>query len=56
MNIREIRRKLFLTQTEFAKALGMSLGAVQKWEEQGTTPSLKSQRKILKLIADMKKM
>ena len=56
MNIREIRLKLLLTQTEFAKAIGMSLGSVQNWEEKGTTPSLKAQRKILKLIADMKKM
>lgn len=55
MNIREIRLKLLLTQTEFAKAIGMSLGAVQKWEEQGATPSLKAQRKIAQLIADMKK-
>lgn len=55
MNIREIRRKLLLTQTEFAEAIGMSLGAVQKWEEQGTMPSLKAQRKIAQLIADMKK-
>lgn len=55
MNIREIRRKLFLTQTEFAKAIGMSLSAVQIWEEKGMMPSLKAQRKIAQLIADMKK-
>lgn len=56
MNIREIRLKLLLTQTEFAEAIGMSLGSVQNWEEKGTTPSLKAQRKILQLVADMKKM
>ena len=49
MNIREIRRKLLLTQTEFAKAIEMSLSAVQTWEEKGMMPSLKAQRKILEL-------
>ena len=49
MNIREIRRRLLLTQIEFAEALGMSLSAVQTWEEKGNMPSLKAQKKILEL-------
>lgn len=49
MNIREIRRKLLLTQTEFAEAIGMSMSSVQKWEENGQRPSLNTQRKIIYL-------
>lgn len=52
MNVKEIRKKLILTQTEFAKKLGMSLSAVQAWESGSRNPSAKATRKILLLARE----
>lgn len=47
-HIKMIRESLMMTQEEFAKAVGLSLGSVQGWE-QGWIKSirLKNQRKII---------
>ena len=45
-NIKEIRRKCFLTQTEFAKALGVSFSTVNRWENEKSTPNYQTLKKI----------
>lgn len=47
MNIKNIRKKALMTQTEFAKAIGVSLCAVQCWEQEVNKPSFKNLRKIV---------
>lgn len=47
MEIKNLRKKALLTQQEFAKALGVSLCAVQYWEQEICKPSFKNLRKIL---------
>ena len=47
MDIKEIRRKALMTQTEFAKAIEVSLCAVQCWEQEVNKPSFKNLRKII---------
>lgn len=47
MNIKEIREKTLLTQREFAKELNISLGIVQRWEQNKNEPSLRYKRKII---------
>lgn len=47
MNIRNIRRKAFMTQDEFAKQIGVSVSAVRTWEQGVSKPSLKTLKKIV---------
>lgn len=46
-DIKTIRQKLLLLQTEFADELGVSLSAVQLWEQGKRNISIKSQRLVL---------
>lgn len=46
MKIKEIRVKALLTQSEFAKELGVGYSTVQFWESTGKTPSLRYMRKL----------
>lgn len=50
MNIKEIRKKLNLTQREFADKLEFSINSVRNWEQGYFKPSLESQEKINKLV------
>ena len=45
--IKKIRAKALLTQTEFAKVLGVSPYIVCKWETGGYSISIRNQRKVL---------
>lgn len=45
--IKEIRKKLLMTQLEFSSAINISLATIQKWEQNMNNPSFKYQRKIL---------
>lgn len=54
MDIKEIRKKAMLTQREFAKVLGVSLGIVQKWEQKNVEPSLRYKRKIVEFCKENK--
>lgn len=45
--IKRIRTQAFLTQAEFAKAIGVSASAVGKWELGLFKPSLRQQAKIV---------
>lgn len=47
MDTKKIRISAFMTQKEFAKALGVSYGTVRGWEQGTFKPSLKAQKKIV---------
>lgn len=49
-NIRTLRRRLNLTQEQFARRFGLSLGAVRDWE-QGTHRPDHAARTLLRVIA-----
>lgn len=42
----DIRNKLFLTQEELAKQLGVSFATVNRWENKKFNPSMKIKRKL----------
>lgn len=44
--IKTLRKKLILSQTEFAKLLGVSYAAVNRWEFGHFEPTIKSKRKL----------
>ena len=46
-DIKTIRNKLLLLQTELADELGVSLSAVQLWEQGRRNISIKSQRLVV---------
>lgn len=49
--IREGRRRLGMSEQQFADALGVSRGAVQQWEQPGgTAPSRANQPRVAKLL------
>lgn len=45
-SIKKIRRKSFLSQEEFATALGVSFTTVNRWETGKAMPSLKAMKAI----------
>ena len=47
--IKTIREKLFLTQTEFAEMLGVSLTTVCRWENKVFEPTMKAKKKIAQI-------
>ena len=47
MDTKKVRIAAFMTQKEFAEALGVSIGAVRAWEQGVFKPSLKVQKKIV---------
>jgi DNA-binding transcriptional regulator YiaG len=54
MNIdtKRIREQLFMTQDEFAKAIGVSVVSVSKWERGINKPTLKFLKVIVELARD----
>lgn len=49
VNVAEIRKRLGLTQAEFAARYGFSLGRIRDWEQHRTTPAA-SDRVLLTVI------
>jgi DNA-binding transcriptional regulator YiaG len=47
--IRELRERLCLSQTEFAQLLGVSFVSVNRWENGHFEPTIKIKRKLLSL-------
>lgn len=45
-DIKKIRRKEFLSQEEFAKAIGVSFTTVNRWETGKAKPNLKTMKLI----------
>lgn len=50
--IKEIRQTLFLTQTELAQLLGVSLTTICRWEKGIFEPTMKIKKKIDKLCKE----
>lgn len=50
--IKTIREKLFLTQTEFAEMLGVSLTTVCRWENKVFEPTMKVKKKIAQICKE----
>lgn len=48
--IKELRKKLLLTQTEFADLLDVSLASVARWELGENEPTMKIKRKLKELF------
>lgn len=48
--IKELRRKLFMTQEEFAKVLGVSYASINRWENGAHEPTMKIKRKLRSLF------
>ena len=44
--IKNLRKKMILTQAEFAKMLGVSFGTVNRWESGKYEPTTKLKRKL----------
>ena len=44
--IKELRKKLVLTQTEFAELLGVSFQSINRWEKGKHEPTIKVKRKL----------
>ena len=44
--IKTLINKMFLTQTEFAKELGVSLASVARWETGENEPTMKVKKKL----------
>lgn len=47
MDTKKIRISAFMTQVEFANAIGVSANTVRSWEQGVFNPSLKAQKKIV---------
>ena len=52
--IKKIRHIALLTQTEFARELGVFFTTIQKWEQGQRNPSFKHQRRILEFCKNHK--
>lgn len=48
--IKKLRNKMFLTQSEFAKKLGVSIASVARWETGENEPTMKVKRKLAPLF------
>ena len=44
--IKKLRNKMFLTQSEFAKELGVSIDSVARWETGENEPTMKVKRRL----------
>lgn len=45
--IKLLRKKMLLTQTEFAELFNVSFGTVNRWESGKFEPSMKQKRKLV---------
>ena len=48
--LKTLRKKMIITQTELANILGVSFGAVNRWESGKYKPTTKSKRKLAELF------
>ena len=53
-DIKRIRRKVFLTQEDFAKEIGVSFATVNRWETGKAKPTLKTMKLMEKAFLDGK--
>ena len=52
--IKKLRNKMFLTQSEFAKELGVSISSVARWETGENEPTMKVKKKLNDLFIKYK--
>lgn len=52
--IKKLRNKMFLTQSEFAKELGVSIASVARWETGENEPTMKIKKKLNDLFIKYK--
>lgn len=45
--IKELRKQLILSQTEFAELLGVSFQSINRWERGKHEPTIKVKRKLM---------
>ncbi len=50
--IKLLRKKMLLTQDEFAKYLGVSFGTVNRWENGQYDPTMKLKRKLAPMFKE----
>lgn len=50
--VKKLRNKMFLTQSEFAKELGVSIASVARWETGENEPTMKIKRKLKELFEE----
>ena len=50
--IRELRKKMNLSQEEFAKVLGVSFSSINRWENGHHEPTIKIKRKLKALFRE----
>ena len=48
--IKKLRKKLLLTQSEFAELLGVKLVTVSRWESGKFEPTMRAKRKLKELF------
>lgn len=48
--VKTLRKKMILSQMEFADYLGVSFGTVNRWENDRFTPTVKAKRKLAPLF------
>ncbi|MDY2887779.1 MAG: helix-turn-helix transcriptional regulator [Malacoplasma sp.] len=44
--VKKLRNKMFLTQSEFAKELGVSIASVARWGTSENEPTMKIKRRL----------
>ena len=52
--IKKLRNKMFLTQSEFAKELGVSIASIARWETGENEPTMKVKKKLNELFIKYK--
>lgn len=50
--IKKLRKKLLMTQTEFANYLGVSFASINRWESGQFEPTMKLKRKLAPLFKE----
>ena len=50
--IKKLRKRLLMTQTEFAQFLGVSFAKINRWEQCQFEPTMKLKRKLAPLFRE----
>ena len=50
--IKKLRKRLLMTQTEFAQFLGVSFATINRWEQGQFEPTMKLKRKLTPLFRE----
>ena len=52
--VKALRKKMIMSQMEFADYLGVPFGTVNRWENDRFTPTIKAKRKLASLFKKYK--